>query len=408
MNVLLANTYHFPGGGDSTYTFNLAELLNKYGHNVAFFAMKDERNLPDPNEDLFVTNIDYRRLNQNKNIMNGFKVVIRSIYSVEARKKFHKLLKKFKPDIIHLQNIHHHLTTSIIFEAKSHNIPIIWTLHDYKLMCPNTHFILDSNLMICERCKRSKYFFSVLKRCKKNSIFASCLVAIESYFNKCTKVYDKVDYFLTPSLFLKKKLFEYGFPERKIIHVPHFLAYNIFEPSKNYGNYFLFMGKIERIKGIIPLIDACRVNSQVRLKIAGRIDEQLKEEFLSKLPSNVEYVGMKQGDELYNLIEDCIALVLPSICYENQPFSILEAFARGKPAIASNLGGIVELVGNNERGILVSPSDSKAISEAMIFMLKEKDETKKMGEDAYEYVKKEHTPEKHYHRLIEIYERAVK
>lgn len=110
MRILLANTRHFYGGGDSTYTFNLADVLRQKGHEVAFFAMQDVRNLPDPNSDLFVSHIDFKELNQRKSIFTGFRVASRVIYSTEARQKFAKVLDRVQPDIVHLQNIHGHIS----------------------------------------------------------------------------------------------------------------------------------------------------------------------------------------------------------------------------------------------------------------------------------------------------------
>ena len=144
MKVLIANTRHYYGGGDSTYAFNLAKLFRVNGHEVNFFAMQGENNLADPNEDLFVPFIDFRQLNQEKSIANGLKVLGRVIYSREARQKFSALLDRVKPDIVHLQNIHAHITPSIIFEAKRRGLPVVWTLHDYKLICPNSHLLIDA------------------------------------------------------------------------------------------------------------------------------------------------------------------------------------------------------------------------------------------------------------------------
>jgi glycosyltransferase involved in cell wall biosynthesis len=158
MRILLVNTRHYYGGGDSTYTFNLAGVLRAHGHEIAFFAMQDGRNLPDPNSDLFVSNIDFQELNKNKKLLNGLRVVTRVIYSREAREKFIQILKRFRPDIVHLQNIHAHITPSVILEAGKQGIPIVWTIHDYKLICPNSHFLIDATGEICEACGKGAYY----------------------------------------------------------------------------------------------------------------------------------------------------------------------------------------------------------------------------------------------------------
>ena len=122
MRIVLVNSRHFHGGGDSTYTLGLADLLRTEGHETSFFAMQDERNLPDQNSDLFVDFIDFKELNRRKNIWTGIQVLIQVIYSSKARKRFAKILDRLQPEIVHLQNIHGHISPSIIFEAKKRDI----------------------------------------------------------------------------------------------------------------------------------------------------------------------------------------------------------------------------------------------------------------------------------------------
>jgi glycosyltransferase involved in cell wall biosynthesis len=242
MKILLVNTRHHYGGGDSTYTFSLANLLRDRGNDVSFFAMQDKRNLPDPNEDLFVSPIDFREINQVKNLANGIKVLGRVIYSQEARRKFSSMLDRVKPDIVHLQNIHAHITPSIIFEAKQRNLPVVWTLHDYKLICPNSHFLIDVSGKICEACINGVFLNAMLKRCKKDSFLASTMAATEAYAHQLMGVRKKVDAYLSPSTFLMQKLSEGGVRER-IYHLPLFVSGEFFHRSDQDENYILFFGK---------------------------------------------------------------------------------------------------------------------------------------------------------------------
>ena len=403
MKILLVNTYHFRGGGDSTYTFNLADLLRSKGHEVAFFAMQDARNFPDPNSDLFVSHVDFRELNRNKSLVTGLKTVGRVIYSREAQRKFRELLNRFKPDLVHLQNIHAHISPSVIFEAKKHDLPVFWTLHDYKLICPNTHYYMDHTGELCEACGRGLYYLAILKRCKKGSLLASGVAALEAYAHWLLQVRDRVDAFLAPSLFLRNKLIDRGFPPEKVQHLPYLLPPEMFnECSENQG-YLLFLGKIEPIKGIRPLLAACRLVPEVKLILAGRVEESFASELPTLLPPNAHYAGMKQGEELRQLLHDATAVVVPSLWYENQPFSILEAFAAGKPVIASDLGGMSELVGDGDRGFLVAPGDVESLARIMARVSKCPPELREMGAAAKEYALREHGAERHYQALLRIY-----
>ncbi len=408
MKILMVNTRHFLGGGDSTYTFRLADLLARHGHQTAFFAMQDERNIPDANADLFVSHIDFRALNQNKSPAGAVKVITRTIYSTEARRKFRLLLERFQPDVIHLQTIHAHITPSVLFEAKQHHLPTVWTLHDGRLACPNTHFIIDRSGEICEACRGGHFYHAIFKRCKKNSLLGSAMASIETYAHRWMQVDKKIDAFLTPSLFLKRKLVESGICEKRLFHLPLFLPQENFWQGEAERGYLLFLGRLENIKGIDVLLEAARRAPGVPIIIAGRVEEPLASRLPDILPENATYVGLKQGEELDTLTREALAVVQPSICYENQPFSTLEAFAAGKPVIASDLGGIIELVKHEERGLLVRPGDPEALAGAMRRIRANPQMAKSMGKNARAYALENHSPERHYQALMEIYSRFWK
>ncbi len=407
--VLLVNTRHFTGGGDSTYTFNLARLLVSRGHGVAFFAMRDERNLSDPNDDLFVSPVDFRELNRHKNPLAGLRVLSRSLYSYEAQIKFSQILDRFKPDIVHLQNIHAHITPSVIFEAKRRGLPVVWTLHDYRLICPNSHFRIDATGEICEACGTGTYYQAILKHCKKNSVLASTMAAVEAYAHRLMGVREHVDAFLSPSVFLRGKFIDRGFPADKVHHLPLFLPNTIFETDGGFdGNgsndgYLLFLGKLEPIKGVRTLLKACGKTADIKLILAGRVEEPLASELPNLLPANAQYVGMKSGREIRHLVRNALAIVLPSLWYENQPFSILEAFASAKPVIASDLGGMGELVADRERGLLVPPGDVDLLATAMRWIAAHPAEARSMGRAGLRYARLHHGAERHYAQLMQTY-----
>lgn len=407
MRILLVNTRHFRGGGDSTYNFNLATLLRSFGHEVAFFAMKDPQNLPDPNDDIFVDYIDFRELNKNKNILTGLKVLKRVIYSSDAKKRISQLVDRFYPDIVHLQNIHSHISPSVVFEAKRRKLPVVWTLHDYKMICPNTHFLIDTTGEICEACGRNKYYQAILKRCKKGSILASIMASIEAYAHRLMHLRERVDLFLTPSVFLRTKLLELGFPPSKVVHLPHFLPDEMFHGNIEDKGYLLFMSKLDPIKGIFPLLEACERVPEVNFIFAGNIKETIEKHVQQVLPKNANYVGMKHGNELRKLLLGARAVILPSLWYENQPFSIIEAFAIGKPIITSDLGGMTELVQHGERGLLVQPGNVNALAEAIQLINRHLEKARQMGGKAQDYARKEHGAKNHYQRLMQIYNQAL-
>jgi glycosyltransferase involved in cell wall biosynthesis len=370
--------------------------------------MQDARNESDPNADLFVSNIDFRELNRHKSPGAALKVLSRSVYSREARRKFSLLLDRFKPDIVHLQNIHGHITPSVILEAKKRGLPVVWTLHDYKLICPNTHFLIDRTAEICEACGRGSYYQCVLKRCKKGSLLASGMAAMEAYAHRLMHVREQVDAFLAPSTFLREKLIQHGFSGEVVHHLPLFLPEAQFDgDSRDGGGYILYLGKLDPIKGIMPLLEACRLAPEVNVVIAGSVEEPLSSRLPDMLPENARFVGVMRDEALRQLLKGCLAVVLPSLSYENQPFAILEAFAGSKPVIASDLGGMRELVKHEERGLLVQSGDAEGLRQAMLWLESHPLETLQMGRAAYAYACQQHAPEAHYRRLLGTYQSAL-
>ena len=406
--IVLVNTYHYHGGGDSSYTFNLSNLLMNKGHRIDFFAMQGKRNLPDRNSDLFVNYIDFRELNRHKSVEAAMQVLCRAIYSRQARRNFAKLIERVRPDVVHLQNIHAHITPSIIFECRSRSIPVVWTLHDYKLVCPNSHYLIDSTARICEACGNGSYYQAIVRKCKKGSRLASSFAAVEAYGHRLMRVRERVDSFITPSRFLRDKLLAHnGFEPQRVIHVPLFIDQALFSSKQQDDGYLLFMAKLESMKGIHVLNDACRRVPSVNVVLAGRSEKGLAGQVDRSLPHNAAYLGMKHGTELRELRAKARAIVLPSIWYENQPFTILEAFAVGKPVIASDLGGMTELVKHGERGLLVPAGDAQSLAEAMQWMSDHPAEARAMGERARAYALAEHGADKHYQRLMAVYSRVL-
>lgn len=408
MRVLLVNTRHRRGGGDSTYTFNLAELLRSRGHAVAFFAMQDAQNLPDENADLFVSHIDFRELNRKKSPLAAARVLGRAIYSTEARQKFRQIVERFRPDIVHLQNIHNHITPSVIMEAHRRRLPIVWTLHDYKLICPNTHLLIDATGQSCEACSGGHFYQAALRRCKKGSLMASALASLEAYSHQALRIRRLVGAYLAPSRFLRDRLVRNGFSPAQVHHLPNFLpAAWTDQPeagaSPDDGS-ILFLGKLDALKGIYQLIEAGRLVPQVQVILAGRIDEPLASQLATFRPPNVHYAGMLSGPALHERLRRARAVVLPSLSHENQPFSILEAFAYGKPVIASRKGGNPELVPHRERGLLVAPGNVPALAESLAWMAEHPGEAAAMGRRARGYVLAHHSAEAHYQRLEAIYQ----
>ncbi len=409
MKILLVNNFYYNRGGDCTYLFSLKKLLESKGHNVAVFSMQHPENFESENAGYFVSYINYAEEIRKKNFFSGLKVLSRSIYSLEAKNTIESPLRNAKPDIVHLNNIRHHITPSIIYAVKKCNIPIVWTLHDYQLICPNISFLCHGK--VCERCRKRKYFWPPIVRCKKNSCLASTMAAIEHSVQMISGVYDLVDAFICPSMFLRDKFIEYGFNENKLYYLKHFIDELCPNGSAAGDEYYLYIGRISEEKGVKTLIDAASGIKSHKLKIVGV--GPLKEELMSYVESTInandtiEFLGYRKRPEVMELLKKCKFVVLPSEWYENFPYAVLEAFACGKPVIGSRIGGIPELVIDKKTGLTFEPGNADDLISKIEYLITHPDEIIKMGENGRSLTKKELNSDKHYEKLMGIYRNAM-
>ncbi len=370
MTILSVTWGWYPTGGDWTYVENINKLYIQNGFKVIPFSTHNPKNIPTPYSNYFVNSYDFKELNKNKSITNGIKAIQSSIVSKDALQKLKELLRVEKIDIAHLHNIHHHITPAIIKVLKEHNIKIIWSLHDYKILCPENSFV--SNGKVCEKCLNGAFYQCAFNKCKKNSILASTLATIEAYYYRKQNIYNLVDIFLCPSEFLYKKFVEGGFPKEKLVLsnycydinlINNFIDENKVEINTD-NNYILYVGRLEKIKGIETLIKAVK-NTNIPLKIVGGGSEEntFKQYIIEEKIKNVEFLGFKNKQEVFQLTYNAKFTICPSEWYENFPFSIIETFLLGKPVIGSRMGGIPELVLHNETGLLFEAGNHIELNE---------------------------------------------
>lgn len=403
MKILLVNKFHWHKGGSETYYFELGKLLEEHGHEVAYFSMENENNIKTNNKEYFVKEIDMN----SKNITKALKV----IYSNENKKAMEKALDDFKPDIVHINNFQRQLTASIIDAVKERKIPVVFTAHDVQAICPSI-LMLDSKRNICEKCINGKYINCIKKKCIKNSTLKSILGAIEGSYYRNTKVYNKkIDYILPPSEFYMKKLIIDGIPKEKISFIHNFIdveAFNIKTEDKGYALYF---GRLSREKGIINLINAFAKLDKGMLYIAGEGPERKKVENVikeNKLEKRVKLLGFLNKEEMKETIRKCKFVVVPSIWYENCPYSVIETLCTGKPVIGANIGGIPELVKNNKNGFTYKYDDINELADKMKKLFEDNALTKKFSIQAKEIAKEQYSKDNYYKKIIKIYNKVLK
>lgn len=409
MRILHCNKFYYVRWGTDAYFFALNRLLEEGGHKVIPFAMRSEKNYPSEFEPFFVNNtkLPPHRQWQAFNFFPWIKDGTKGVYSFEAKSNIKRLIARTKPDLAHIQNIHHHISPSILPAIKKWSIPIVMTLNDYKLICPN--YSLFDGTKICERCKGHKYYQAILSRCFKGSSFYGLLVCLETYIHKLLKIYeDNVDIFIVANLFLRNKMIEFGINAKKIRVLPYFINAEDYQPSFENQGYFIYIGRIEKTKGVETLIRAVeesKIAKDYELWIIGEGSERknLQQDCVKKGIKNIKFLGFQLPEKIKAIMKYSIMTIVPSRWYEVFGMVILESFAMGKPVIASRIGGIPEVVTEGEDGLLFNPEDSEDLKEKIEYCLRHQDEVKAMGKEARKKIERFYSPPQHLEGLFNIY-----
>ncbi|MFA5410655.1 MAG: glycosyltransferase family 4 protein [Candidatus Omnitrophota bacterium] len=399
MKILLVNKFFYLKGGAEFVFFETAKLLKNKGHQIMFFSMDHPRNLKSEYGKYFVSNIDYGR----KGIKNIIFSSLRLLYSMQAKRRIEELISIEKPDIAHLHNIYHQISPSILHALKKYNIPIVMTIHDFKLVCAS--YLLFTGGHICEACRGGRYYQCFLKKCVKDSPVKSLLNTMEMYWHhKMLHIYDLVDIFISPSRFHKDKIREMGF-KGKIIYLSNFINLKEYTPSySSQEKSVVYLGRLSREKGLGVLLEAMKgIGAKLKIIGDGPLKKILFEKTRLENQKNVEFLGYKTLEELKKEIEKAMFLILPSECYENNPLSIMQAFALGKPVIASRNGGVPELVRDNETGLTFLPGDVGDLRAKILQLLKDRAGQERMGREARRMIEENCSSEVHYKKLLGIY-----
>ena len=397
--ILNVSQNHYIRGGSDRYFFALAELLRKHGHQVVPFAAASPKNEPSEWDPYFPRAADFEN--------PGPIDLLRFLYSRDAAKSIQRLLNNTNVDIAHFHIYHGKLTASILESLKKTGVPLIQTLHDYKLTCPVAVHL--SNDEICEACEGKHFWRALPKRCNRGLLTRTVLSVTESYVSQMLGAVEKFDHFVSVSHFLRKKMISHGIPENKISTVHNFVDVSDITPNFSVGDYILYFGRVHRSKGLLTLIAAAAPLKQVPLYIVGdgvgmpevrRIVEQDGCE-------HIQLLGFKQGDELRELILNSICTVLPSEWYENCPMSVLESYAYGKPVIGADIGGIPELIVDGVDGCLVPSGDQEALRERLLWMSEHRNEAVEMGRTGRHKMETMFNADIHYERIMNVYRKFL-
>ncbi|MCQ5363560.1 glycosyltransferase family 4 protein [Anoxybacillus salavatliensis] len=390
--LLIHNQYKQKGGEDVVFKAE-SSLLKEKGHTVYEYKISND-NL------------------KTESLFDKIKVGINTIWSVKSYREIKKLIKEIQPDVVHIHNTFPQLSPSIYWAVKSLNIPVVQTLHNYRLTCANG--LLYRNSKICEECvKRGKY--SALKhKCYRGSFLATLPLVIMFYLHKIIGTYkNKVDLYITLTNFAKNMMIESGLSEDKIKVKPNFVNINfnktIYTDINKRKKQFVFVGRIVKEKGIDLLLEAFDQNIEdFDLVVIGEGPERENLQRKYRKNKRIKWYGQLNNDEVLEEISKSYSLVMPSKLYETFGMVVIEAFSVGTPVIVPNHAGFPDIISPNENGYLFQPNDLTDLALKMKKIIALNNNWNEFSKNALKSYEKYYTSEKNYQYLMDIYNKLKK
>jgi glycosyltransferase involved in cell wall biosynthesis len=401
MRVLLVNKHYYLRSGTERYLFNLARLLARHGHAVEAFAMQDPRNAPATYAEAFVPPLDFQALP----VAARPGAALRVLWSRDAARRMARVLDAFQPDVVHALNLYHHLSPSVLPPATRRGVPVVQTLNDYKLVCPN--YLLYTEGGPCTRCRDRRYSQAVRHRCLHGSLAWSALAAVEMTLHKRLRVYERhVARFIAPTHFVRRTAETFGIPPAQLVVLPYFLFPEDYpEAPVADDGYAAYVGRLVEGKGLPTLLRAMARAPAARLLVVGEgpLRPALEREVAARGLTNVRFTGYLAGDALRQALAGARFTVLPSEWYEVFGQSLVESLAVGRPAIGARIGGIPEALAEGEDGLLFPPGDAEALAGCIRRLWDDPAEARAMGRRGRARVARAFGPEAHGTALEALY-----
>jgi glycosyltransferase involved in cell wall biosynthesis len=398
MRVLIANKFFFQNGGSEVVMFQEREYLQKNGVDVIDFSMVDPRNWDSPYSAHFVASQSYDEANQS--VLQRTITAARLIHSSEAVRKIGELIDRERPDIVHCHNIYHQLTPSIIGAAKRRKVPVVLTLHDYKTVCPVYARVRAGQL--CSDCLEGDFFNVVRNRCADGSLAKSALLYAEAAVQRYLGNYESVDVILAPSRFMAESVTKARFRKERVRVLYNGIDTRGIPVSVVDGNYILYVGRLSEQKGVQTLLEAHSMMAQgIQMIVAGTgpLEEELRARY-----RRARFLGFLSGDDLSKTIAGASVVVVPSEGYENCPMSVLEAMAAARAVVASDIGGIPELVLNRETGLLFEPGKPEQLRQCLEEIMGNPALRIQLGAAGRTRAQEHFSADEHNRKLMQIYQ----
>lgn len=398
MRVLLINKFLFQNGGSETYIFKLGKYLKKAGHEVQYFGMEHKGRCVGNRVNAYTSDMDFHGGSRLVKLFYPFKTV----YSKEARVQLRKVLDDFQPDVCHLNNFNYQLTPSMILEMvkwkkeTGKECKIVFTAHDYQLICPNHMLNNPITHQNCEKCLGGRFFNCIKGKCIHGSMVKSVIGTMEAEFWKLNGAYEYIDTMICCSEFMKTKLDTNPVFAQKTVMLHNFID-KVEWKNIQKKDYLLYFGRFSEEKGIRTLIKVCKELPDIQFIFAG---SGPLEEIVNRI-ANIKNVGFQNGKGLEKLIREARFSIYPSEWYENCPFSVMESQMYGTPVLGAEIGGIPELIQTGKTGDLFESGNCIDLKEKIRSLW----DNKELCEKYSAYCKDIHfdTIDEYYEKLMKVY-----
>lgn len=381
--VLIVHNYYQIPGGEDTVVENEKNLLLDNGHEVVLYTRHNDE-------------IKSRR------IFAKLMLPFETIFSFKTYKEIKKKISNESIDIVHVHNTVPLISPSVYYAARDCKIPVIQTIHNFRLLCPNATFVRKNK--ICEECIEKGLKSSIKNKCYRDSRIQTFLLAGSLAIHRFIGTYKKVDGYIVLTDFNKNKLKKI-ISEEKIYIKPNFIKKRTSKESNEEKKYFLFLGRIDELKGIKLLVEAWEAIDKSKLLIVGKgpLEEEIKEYIRNNNIKNINLLGFKNRDEVMNLIKGAKALIVPSQWYEGFPMTIVEAFSLGVPVIASDIGNLSTIIKNRENGLLFKYDNKDCLIEKILELNTNNELLKKISNGANSSFDRKYNENINYKILMDIY-----
>ena len=377
MKILMINKFLHPNGGSETYIFKLGAYLQSMGHEVQYFGMEHEGRCVGNRVNAYTSDMDFHGGSK----LSKLTYPLKTIYSSEARKKLRLVLEDFQPEVCHLNNFNYQLTPSTLLEIakwkkEGHPCRVIFTAHDYQLVCPN-HMCNNPNTgENCEKCLGGHFGNCTKGKCIHGSLAKSAVGTLEAMLWNGCGVYKNIDVMICCSEFLKTKMDCNPLFAGKTLALHNFVD-KVERKETEKQDYVLYFGRFSREKGIDTLLKVCKALPGIPFVFAGT--GPLEGE-IAGVP-NIKNVGFQRGQALENLIRQARFSVYPSQWYENCPFSVMESQLYGTPVLGADIGGIPELIEVGKTGELFESGNAAQLKEKIQTLWENRELTDRYSEN---------------------------